>query len=219
MDFWAVPGNHDWYRPGSVDAEVAYTLASPRWRMPSHDYAVPGLPGWIRIYGLDTTKIRAGRESGQLERAHRALCGGAGWKLLVGHHPIYSSGPHAGPGGESAQLRERLVVPLIEPCGVHFYLSGHDHHQEHLQAPAFDQIIQGAGATLRRLRAPPRDRSVRTLVAKVRLGFALVEATPSRVELRFFGQASGGGWAAFHCRGFEHAGFADPASRSAPCAG
>lgn len=57
LDFWAVPGNHDWRIRGSVDAQARYSSISQRWRMPARDYAVPRLPDWIHIYGLDTSWI------------------------------------------------------------------------------------------------------------------------------------------------------------------
>ena len=57
LDFWMVPGNHDWARPGLVDTEVRYSDRSERWRMLSHDYPIPRLPDWIHIYALDTNKL------------------------------------------------------------------------------------------------------------------------------------------------------------------
>lgn len=219
MDFWAVPGNHDWYGLRSVATLVRYTQQSARWRMPSHDYEIPRLPEWIHIYGLDTTSLMYGRESTQLERARSSLCDKPGWKLLFGHHPIYTSGAHGGPGGESSRMKLALLDPLIEPCGVQLYLSGHDHHQEHLSSPAFEQVVQGAAAKLDRLRRiKQRAPGVRSLTADSRLGFALVEATPQRLVLRFFGyDRPGVAGGAFHCRLFELDQFDDPAARSAPC--
>jgi len=191
LDMWAVPGNHDWFTPGSADTEVEYTRSSPRWRMPAHDYAVPGLPDWLRIYGLDSVKLNRGRDDGQLERARETLCGDDGWKLLFGHHPLYSSGRHADREGAHPRMIERLA-PLLAECGVHVYFAGHDHHQEHLSAPGFEQIVQGAAAELRRVR-PVQNRppGVESVFAASRLGFALVEIDPHRMEIRFFGHADG----------------------------
>jgi hypothetical protein len=218
LDMWAVPGNHDWYTRGSVDTEVRYTRSSARWRMPSHDYAVPGLPDWLRIYGLDTVKLSRGRDAAQLERARQALCSGDGWKLLFGHHPVYSSGKHADRRGEHPAVRDRLVAPLIEACGVHAYFAGHDHHQEHLTAPAFEQVVQGAGGKLRKVRRV-RDRpaGVRSLYAASRFGFAIVEATPRRLEIRFFGYGRNEPYGELYCRVVDSSTFADPEGRLHPC--
>src|SRR2546422_1851274 len=36
FDFWVVPGNHDWIKQKSVQAEITYTEKSQRWRMPNN---------------------------------------------------------------------------------------------------------------------------------------------------------------------------------------
>jgi hypothetical protein len=213
LDMWAVPGNHDWHREGSIDAEIAYTRQSSRWRMPAPDYEVPRLPPWIHVYGLDTVQL----DGAQLARAREALCGAEGWKLLFGHHPIYSSGKHANRRGVLPVL-ERLVVPLIEACGVHLYLAGHDHHQEHLRAPAFDQVVQGAAAKLHPLRSiAGRPAGVRTLGAAALPGFAILDASAERLELRFFGGGEGEPWREIHCQAYERQDFPDPERRSTRC--
>jgi len=218
LDFWVVAGNHDWKVRGLVEAELRYSDHSPRWRMPSHDYAVPLLPEWLRIYGLDTTKLEYEYDDGQLERAREELCEGSGWRLLLGHHPVYSSGYHANSSGELPGIKT-LLEPLIEACGVQLYLSGHDHHQEHITAPGFDQIVQGAAAQLRRVYRPRnRDREVQQLAAASSLGFALIEVTGEQLTLLFF-RENDGGVQAFHCRVFELAEFEDPQARSRSCDG
>ena len=218
LDFWMVAGNHDWYQPGLVDAEVRYSETSPRWRMLSHDYAVPLLPDWIHIYGLDTTKLEYGIEDGQVERAREELCGAEGWRLLLGHHPVYSSGFHGKTTGELPAIKSKLLEPLIERCGVQFYFAGHDHDQQHLSAPGFEQVVQGAAAKLRRLRAArERDPEVRRMAAESAYGFALLEVTAERLVLRFYGESEERGAEPFHCRVFERADFGDPDRRSQAC--
>jgi hypothetical protein len=216
LDFWVVPGNHDWR--GSIEAQIAYTRASERWRMPSPDYAVPRLPDWIHVYGLDTVALLADRDEQQVERARDALCGRPGWRLLSGHHPVYTSGKHAARDGSTPGMPDRLLEPLIERCGVHFYLAGHDHHQEHLTAPGFEQIVQGAAAKLRGLRViEGRPTGVRQLFVDVRFGFGVARATPEMLELRFFGYDDTSPYGELHCRRFRLAEFADPATRSEAC--
>jgi len=199
MDFWAVPGNHDWYRRGSVDAQVAYSAISPRFRMPAHDYRVPGLPQWIGIYGLDTAALEAGRETGQIDRARDALCDRDGWKVLFGHHPAYSSGRHTNRHGEEPRIRD-AVLPLIEECDVRLFVAGHDHHQEHLSTPSFEQVVQGAAAKLRKVRSIDRlPQGVEQQAGASRLGFAIVVVSPERLEVRFYGEIDDGGSEPFHC--------------------
>jgi|TARA_B100000315_G_scaffold31031_1_gene26254 hypothetical protein len=188
-----------------VQAEIDYSLLSPRWRMPYNHCAVRGLPSWLRIYGLDTTvffdlarendpfKISALRRSRdeQLSALESALCTGGGWKLLFAHHPIYSSGPHAleeGGAGIAPEIRAALE-PLIQRCGIQIFFAGHDHHQEHIRADGFEQIIQGAGG--RGLRGIATDLPDRK--GFVEHGFALVTIDAESVEVMFYGVDRNGG--------------------------
>jgi hypothetical protein len=75
MDFWSILGNHDWKRLWTgAQAEVDYTLISPRWRLPNSHYAIPFLPPWLHIYGVDMSLIEAAVDLHQLHAAHAALC-------------------------------------------------------------------------------------------------------------------------------------------------
>jgi len=218
IQFWAIAGNHDWSSAATIEAEIAYTDHGSRWRMPSHDFAVPRLPAWIRIYGLDTTPVRRLKAVGQLDRAASALCGGDGWRILMGHHPVYSSGPHANRRGVYAPMEGPLLEPLIEACDIHFYFSGHEHHQEHIQAPGFDQVVQGAASKLRKLRnVKRRPTGVEQLAAASIYGFALVEATSSSLEVRFFGYGDDRPYEGWHCRAYEIDEFDDVSRRSRDC--
>ena len=74
------------------------------------------------------------------------------WKLLFGHNPVYNSGHHRNDGQER-RTRATVEQPLILACGIDLYLAGHAHHQEHLTARGFEQVIQG----------PPRDPKAATI--------------------------------------------------------
>ncbi len=218
LEFWAITGNHDWESYVSVAAQIGYTRHSSRWRMLAHDYAIPQLPDWVRIYGVDTTSLTKRRNRDQVDRAKESLCGGSGWKLLIGHHPVYTSGWHGNARGEYPDMIDMLLAPVIEACGVHLYLAGHDHHQEHLQAPAFDQIVQGAAGQLREVRRiKERTEGVAQLAVESLYGFALIEATATRLEIRFFGYGKNHPYAAWHCRSYAFDAFADPQRRSQGC--
>jgi len=191
LQFWAVAGNHDWHGGrDSVDTEVAYSQHSERWRMPAYDYAVPDLPDWLHIYALDTVVLLADVDIGQRERARAALCGAPGWRIVMGHHPIYSTGHHAGPSGENAAARDALL-PLFDQCDVDLYLSGHEHHQEHLQAGDLHQIVEGAAGKLRSVDARVTITPARQLFGAARFGFAILEISPEAIEVEFFGYPEG----------------------------
>jgi tartrate-resistant acid phosphatase type 5 len=177
FDFWLIPGNHD--HKGSVAAQIEYTRYSDRWRMPSNHYAVPGLPDWLTIYGFDTTVLEDPAQARpQLEAGRDALCGRPGWRLAFGHHPAASSGDH---GGEP--MVQKSLVPLFDACDVQIYFAGHDHDQEHLTLPVgTEQVVQGAAAKLKSVAQGAKGQHF----AASRLGFAVVEVTPTTLLMRYF---------------------------------
>ena len=205
LELWMVAGNHDHGTRGSVEHQVAYSQASRRWRMPASHYAIPKLPAWLHIYALDTEilrqfrdprasskKIAAGRA--MLAGARRALCGKEGWRILIGHHPVYSSGPHV--TGEDAlgvsRSMQSALKGVIDDCEVQLYLAGHEHHQELVQVGRFLQVVQGAGGAAIR---PTRDRDPALVgsrwVAETH-GFASIEFTASQLTLTYFAADSDG---------------------------
>ncbi len=198
--FWMAPGNHDHARVGSVDAEIGYARSgrSLRWRMPAAHYAVEGLPAWLHIYSLDTQPIVEGNAgSSQAEQARAALCGRSGWRLLMGHHPIYSNGSH----GDYAAVGS-YVEELVRDCELQAYFAGHDHHQEHITTPAFEQFVQGAAAKLRRVKTTryPAGARMTQRFARSALGFAIVTFTERSMEVRFFAATAGGAAELYRCR-------------------
>lgn len=165
--WYAVLGNHDY--DGSPGAEVAYTRESSRWRMPSRYFREDmNLPDGSRatFFFLDTTPITM--LSGVRDAVPQADFGArdqlmwlervlasctSDWKIVVGHHPIFSSGRH----GPSATLAHH-VRPLLERYGVQAYFNGHDHDLEHLQFNGVDYICSGSGSETRDVHPVPESR-------------------------------------------------------------
>lgn len=50
------------------------------------------------------------------------------WKIVVGHHPVYSAGDH----GDTVSLQSEFLDNL-ENNGVDLYFSGHDHDLQFLK--------------------------------------------------------------------------------------
>lgn len=162
--WYAVLGNHD-YR-GSISAEIEYTAQSPRWEMPARywrqdiaagaDTASFFMLDTFPMTHLDSTRARVpilgdgGEAHTQLRWLEAELAASrARWKLVVGHHPILSSGAH---GGEMT-LQEHLR-PLLQRYGVTAYFNGHEHNLELMQDAGVHYICSGAGSEFRGLRAP-----------------------------------------------------------------
>ncbi len=158
--WYAALGNHD-YR-GVAQAQVDYTHLSSRWRMPSRYYKVAGEAlgaNFLDLFVIDTSPLadRGNYDEmlQQLARGHLEAHDGARqiawlrdelrrstapWKIVVGHHPIYS-GDH----GDSAELVAQ-VAPLLEAHGVQVYINGHDHNLQHIRRGRVDYVCTGAGA-------------------------------------------------------------------------
>ena len=92
------------------------------------------------FFVLDTTPLAySSREEGdavtltaddhQIAWLEKALAGSkADWKLVIGHHPVFSGGRH----GDTAEL-VRILAPLLERHGVSAYLNGHDHDLQRIE--------------------------------------------------------------------------------------
>lgn len=186
--WYVVLGNHDY--AGDPDAEVAYTATSPRWRMPARywreDMAVGG--EIATFFFLDTTPITrlsgvrdfipgtTGDARPQLRWFEQQLEACASrWKIVVGHHPILSSGNH-GPDHVVAEH----VRPLLERFGVHAYVNGHDHDLEHLEENGVHYICSGSGSEARSINAVPQSQ-----FAFAHTGFASCTISQAEFQLRF----------------------------------
>jgi len=97
------------------------------------------------------------------------------WKVVYGHHPIYSHGYH----GDNPTLIRELLPVLKGRANV--YLTGHDHDMQHLK-PEGDLhfFIAGCGGKRRKIRPGPR-----SLFAKSALGFSVLEANESSLKMTF----------------------------------
>ena len=186
--FWAVLGNHD-YRRNTLGTHVTYSEFSELWRMPALHYEVPGLPEWAQVYGLHTdTDVRRDLNGLQVRSARNALCDDSRpdrWKIVFGHQPVHNSGHHRGDANER-RVRALLEEPLLKRCGVHLYLSGHAHHQEHLTADGYEQVVSGAAGKSKGRNKGPQAAGVVQRHFSREFGFAVLELEPATLRLRFY---------------------------------
>jgi tartrate-resistant acid phosphatase type 5 len=170
IQFYATLGNHDYGFPQSPEAEVLYSKKSPSWRMPATRYTYTA--GWVQFFATDSQKMTPD----QLEWLQKELASStARWKVVYGHHTIYSHGYH----GNTPELI-RDLLPLIKDR-VDIYLSGHDHDMQHLRPEGnLHFFVSGSGGKLRRIRPGPR-----SLFAMSARGFAVLEANAESVKMTF----------------------------------
>jgi acid phosphatase len=172
VPWYVALGNHD-YR-GNSQAQIDYSATSARWRLPSrwHAFQKRAPDGTsVEVFVLDTSpfirgyyadggvkvKVVGQDVDAQLAWFEKSLAASsADWKIVVGHHPVYSGGrPSAAasskdesiPGG-SPDLIAR-IDPILQRHGVPLYLNGHDHDLQHVRRGATHYVCTGAGSKTR----------------------------------------------------------------------
>lgn len=190
--FYAVLGNHDYYDPRSPGAEIARSRKSPSWCLPRTWYTFTAGP--VQLFAVDTTPVeepgrdrgdRNGAMAAQLRWLDGALAASrAKWKVVFGHHPIYSNGHHTGPDGSFPRIRQYLL-PVLVKHGVDLYLAGHEHDLQVLEPESGVHFaVSGAGG--RNLRRFRMDRC-RRWGMDLTYGFTVLEADETKLALTFVG--------------------------------
>lgn len=164
-DFFQCLGNHDLIDVfgGDPTPMIAHTLNSPVWRMPSSSYRIRKLPPWIAVYVLNSNVFGSNGHLAEkelfseraMERELESVAGTFsnfnGLKILVGHHPVFTPGKRTYRYAGDGEIRcMRRLRELIERLGIHFYMSGHEHHQSHTTGSSCEYIIQGCGGAGKR---------------------------------------------------------------------
>jgi len=167
VPFHAVLGNHD-IRTANGDPQVAYRPFGMKGRY----YNLRR--GDLELFMLDTNGNADW--AGQLRWLRSALgTSTAPWKVVVGHHPIYSSGYY----GNDPGLRGK-IASLMQRHGVQLYINGHEHNYERsrpIEGITY-LVVGGGGASLRPIL--PTDQSARALST---YSFAELEAGPRELTV------------------------------------
>lgn len=168
--FYATLGNHDYGFEQSPEAEILYSEKSPSWRMPATEYSYTA--GSVQFFAIDSQVMTAS----QLKWLRQELeASKFRWKVVYGHHPIYSHGKH----GDNQKLIRQLLPVLKDRADV--YLAGHDHDMQHLKPEgSLHFFVSGSGGKLR-----PISRGPRSLFAESKLGFAVLEAHETALKITF----------------------------------
>ena len=106
----------------------------------------------VKFVSIDTVSIDDDKNgaAGMIELLRDELesADDDGWKIVFGHFPVHSGGHYGG----SDTLREK-VLPIMKGNNVDFYMSGHDHNQQHWvekdHPTRLEHIITGAGGKSR----------------------------------------------------------------------
>jgi len=152
VPFFASLGNHDYKKNANPDAQVNYSKRhNTKWKMPARNYTfIRALDGGatIQLFALDTKALNKidilGNAQAEWLNAELAKST-ATWKVVFGHHPVFSNGEH----GDTPAM-QKFIRPLLEKYRVDFYLAGHDHDRQLLQPVAgVNYIVSGTAAKSR----------------------------------------------------------------------
>jgi tartrate-resistant acid phosphatase type 5 len=197
---YAIPGNHDYQRmpQSKVAAELEYAKAGgTRWTMPSlwYRFEFPAKKRLVTVIALDSnmpfadgtwdkgtnftlTPTQQAEQlawlTAELEKPRTTP-----FTIAMGHHPIFSNGPH---GDHKVLIRD--WEPLLRKHKVHMYFAGHDHDMQHLEFeghPTSFVLSGGGGADLYKLKI---DAAERGPMAQRVYGFSDLEVTPEMLTLR-----------------------------------
>ena len=191
----SVLGNHDY--DGNVQAQLDYTQRSTRWHMPDRYYHFHQPIGeeealfvfmdtspFISNYFLVEPKpaIMAQNSVRQLRWLEEVLASSqARWKIVIGHHPVYSSSPFHGNSPELIEVFE----PLFETYKVDVYLCGHEHDlQLHQPEGHTHYLVSGAGSEIRETGRQPF-----TCFSASASGFAVLTLRNDRLRIEFVDHA------------------------------
>ena len=197
-NWYAILGNHD-YR-GNWQAQIDYSDISRRWQMPASYYAQTfqlDVNNELLMLFIDTNPLNPDykheakyaatqTQDGARQLAwmqHKLSNSDARWKIVVGHHPLYSSGKRYG----KTEAIRRVLEPIFEQQQVDAYFAGHEHDLQHNQPKDAKVLhfVSGAGSEVR----PVAQREF-TRFAVSEAGFAAVSVNASSLLVQFI-SASG----------------------------
>jgi len=191
-DVYPVNGNHEYI--GNSQATVDYSAINRRWKMETLNYTFvkkpdsltsvrfvmidtsPFLerykndPKYHRVNSQDWKKTVAWLDS-VLRTSHEK------WKVVIGHHPIYTS--DFGQGCTYELIR--YVDPLLKKYSVDMYFSGHIHKFEHVQRNGMDYFSTTNGGAKPRIATP----WFNTLFVKRTLGFTVCSVSCDNFSIYF----------------------------------
>jgi len=199
LRLYAILGNHDYH----LDPTAQVQYSTPQWQMPSSYYDL--VRDHIHILFLDTTVlapaytttlfhecgvhpvriqafqtlVKATREAQLCWLEDRLSHSRSTWKIVVGHYPLATNGPH-----DTSQELYQTLLPLLQRYGVHLYLAGHDHNAQVLQHESpLCSVVSGAVSFVV---APHRPFPVPgTLFVSTVPGQFVCEATRLTLELKY----------------------------------
>ncbi|MDJ1467896.1 purple acid phosphatase family protein [Xanthocytophaga flava] len=149
-DWYPVLGNHDY--KSNPDAQVAYSKISRRWKMPARYYSkifsihgdttkqvliafIDTNPLIPQFYKGEYSNATIGQDSTAQKRWLEGVLANNSptikWKVVVGHHPLFTATQKRRESYDTRAVRASLKS-VLDKYKVDAYLCGHDHDLQHL---------------------------------------------------------------------------------------
>ena len=178
-----VLGNHDYCGEADPKAQIRATGHVRNWNLPGKQYVLHSPQADLLF--LDTTPFAKGYGKMPIVIGDAFADARTPWRVVVGHHPVLSSGYHGYfPRKEVARMRS--LMPALEAAHADLYIAGHDHHLELVRSPRMAHLISGAGSEP----IPPIRLRARTVfpteIRIERIGFALLEISSDEMRVRMY---------------------------------
>jgi tartrate-resistant acid phosphatase type 5 len=174
-------GNHD--HKQSIQAQIDYGKRNKRWKLPSRYYTFShDLDDQsVQFFAVDTTPLGWRKnDPEQLKWLDETLAASkARWKIVIGHHPIYS---HSKRPYNTSLIRR--LEPLLVKHKVDVYLAGHDHVLEMVKPiKGVHYVVSGAAAGPRK--AYPVRWTDKSYYAATNGGFVWMRVSKDELVLEF----------------------------------
>jgi tartrate-resistant acid phosphatase type 5 len=194
IPWYPVLGNHDYQQ--NPNAEIEYSTKSDRWKMPARHYTVKKninllvsalfvftdtSPFVNAYYGAAMSDLPQQDTAAQLRWLQQTLSkSNDSWKLVFGHHPVYSVGTHA----HTPELIERFK-PVFNQTRTDFYICGHDHSLQYINWPkdSVQYLVSGGGSE-----STPVNPQSYTPFARSSPGFLVMTLYAKRANFYFYNQ-------------------------------
>lgn len=181
MPFYAILGNHDHYL--NPQAQIDYSKTNSRWRMDAPYYSFQKTIGTetVDFFAIDTTALLKG-DATQLKWLEEKLGGSkASWKVVFGHHPVYSS---ATTYPKQTARHRQILEPVLLRHKTDLYIAAHNHSIEVLKEQnGIHYVVSGGGSRPRNV-----EWTESTQFAHADVGFAWLRIQGSTLEIAIVGK-------------------------------
>lgn len=197
-NWYVALGNHDY--KGNIQAQIDYSQISRRWQLPSPYYAkkiklkdsgelllvVMDTNPFIDAYyvkddemGHNVAMQDTSAQKRWLEQTLSDPSPSIKWKIVVGHHPMYSGGKRK--NSPDTDAIKRRFQSLFDRYHVAAYLCGHEHDLQVIRPEGHytTQFLSGAGCEVR-----PGGTTDGSLFAASEPGFMLFSVTAGQMQVQ-----------------------------------